>query len=472
MAACMQAKYAMSAIGFDPELVRRYDVAGPRYTSYPTARQFGPGVDHAVYQNAIKRSNEDFIPSPLSLYLHLPFCKSPCFYCGCSRLITSRPERIAAYLQRLYREIHLQGQRFDRDRNVRQLHLGGGTPTYLTDDQLQELFDTLRKVFVLEERSQREFSIEADPRGLTAERLKTLAEIGFNRISYGFQDFDPQVQEAINRIQDPQHCLELIAAARRAGFCSVSVDLIYGLPRQTRAGFTATLEAVAGARPDRVSIYGYAHLPQYFKAQQHIHHAELPDADLRLNLLQTAVEVLTGQGYEYVGMDHFALPDDELFQARSNGTLQRNFQGYSTHAGLDLVGLGMTAISHVSDVYAQNAKTLDSYYAKLDAGLLPVERGYVMTADDCLRADVIGRLMCYEEVPFDPIERRHNVVFREYFARELTALQPLEDDKLVKVEPDRLLVLPRGRFLRRALAMVFDAYLPRENAASTYSRVV
>ena len=468
----MQVKYAMSAIGFDPELVRRYDVAGPRYTSYPTARQFGPAVDEAAYLRAVKRSNEDFIPSPLSLYVHLPFCKSPCFYCGCSRLITSRPERIAAYLRRLHREVHLQGQRFDRDRPVRQLHLGGGTPTYLTDEQLIALFNTLREVFTLEERALREFSIEADPRGLTVARLQTLAEIGFNRISYGFQDFDPQVLEAINRVQDPQHCLELITAARRAGFCSVSADLIYGLPRQTEAGFTATLGAVAEARPDRVAVYGYAHLPQYFKAQQHIHSTELPNADLRLHLLQCAVEVLTGHGYEYLGMDHFALPDDDLVQARIHGTLQRNFQGYSTHAGLDLVGFGMTAISHVSDVYAQNAKTLDCYYAPLDAGNLPIERGYFMTADDCARADVIGRLMCYEELPFDVIERRHNLVFREYFARELVALQPLEADKLVRVEADRLLVLPRGRFLRRALAMVFDAYLPREKAASTYSRVV
>ncbi|HVC28147.1 MAG TPA: oxygen-independent coproporphyrinogen III oxidase [Gammaproteobacteria bacterium] len=468
----MQANSAISAIGFDPYLVRRYDVAGPRYTSYPTARQFGSAVDTAVYQYAVKRSNEDFIPSALSLYMHLPFCKSPCFYCGCSRLITSRPERIAAYLQRLYSEIHLQGSHFDRDRPVRQLHLGGGTPTYLSDQQLADLFNILRKAFTLEERALREFSIEADPRGLTPQRLQILANFGFNRISYGFQDFDPQVQEAINRVQDAQQCLELIGAARAAGFCSVSADLIYGLPKQTEAGFTATLEAVAGARPDRVAVYGYAHLPQYFKAQQHIHNIELPNADLRLRLLQRAVEVLSGHGYEYLGMDHFALPDDELVQARTNGTLQRNFQGYSTHAGLDLVGLGMTAISHVGDVYAQNAKTLDCYYAALDSGHLPIERGYVMSADDCVRADVIGRLMCYEELPFDPIERRHNIVFLEYFARELVALQPLEADRLVRVETDRLLVLPRGRFLRRALAMVFDAYLPREKTAHTYSRVV
>ncbi len=472
MVACMQAKHAIADIGFAPELVRRYDVAGPRYTSYPTARQFGSAVDEAAYQRAVKRSNEDFIPSALSLYLHLPFCKSPCFYCGCSRLITSRPERIATYLRHLHQEIQLQGPRFDHDRPVRQLHLGGGTPTYLDDEQLADLFSVLRQVFSLDEHAQREFSIEADPRGLTAERLLMLANLGFNRISYGFQDFDPRVQEAINRIQDPEHCLELIAAARRAGFCSVSVDLIYGLPRQTEAGFTATLEAVVGAHPDRVAVYGYAHLPQYFKAQQHIHNHELPNADLRLRLLQTAVEVLTRQGYEYLGMDHFALPDDELVLARTNGTLQRNFQGYSTHAGLDLVGLGMTAIGRVGDVYAQNFKTLDCYYAAVESAHLPIERGYEMSADDWLRADIIGRLMCYEELPFDAIERRHGIVFCEYFARELLALEPMEADRLVRVEPDRLLVLPRGRFLRRALAMVFDAYLPRENAVNTYSRVV
>lgn len=468
----MQAQHDITACGFDPELVRRYDVAGPRYTSYPTARQFGPSVDEAVYRHAVKRSNEDFIPSALSLYVHLPFCKSPCFYCGCSRLITRRPERIAAYLQRLHREIHLQGQHFDHDRPVRQLHLGGGTPTYLDDTQLSALFGVLREAFSFGTETTREFALEADPRTVNADRLALLAELGFNRVSFGFQDFDLPVQQAVNRVQDPEQCLALIGAARQAGFRSVSVDLIYGLPRQTEAGFAATLVAVAAARPDRVAVYGYAHLPQFFKAQGQIRNGELPDAGLRLRLLQRAVEVLTISGYEYLGMDHFALPDDELVQARTRGTLQRNFQGYSTHAGLDLVGLGMTAISHVGDVYAQNAKTLGGYYAALDSGRLPIERGYLMTKDDCVRADVIGRLMCYEELPFSAIERRHDIVFHEYFARELITLGSLQADRLVQVEADRLQVLPRGRFLRRALAMVFDAYLPRQKAADTYSHVL
>ncbi|HKT31631.1 MAG TPA: oxygen-independent coproporphyrinogen III oxidase [Gammaproteobacteria bacterium] len=457
---------------FDPELMRRYDVSGPRYTSYPTARQFATAIDAAAYRSAVTRSNEDFIPSALSLYLHLPFCSSPCFYCGCSRLITRRPEVIAAYLERLHREVALQGQCFDRDRLVRQLHFGGGTPTYLTDTQLAELFEALRGAFSFANSGTVEFAIEVDPRSVDAARIAQLAALGFNRVSYGFQDFDPAVQQAVNRIQDPGHCVELIGAARAAGFRSVSVDLIYGLPCQTEAGFAKTLRSVAAARPDRVAVYGYAHMPSQFKAQRLIRNADLPDANLRLQLLTLAVRELTAAGYLYIGMDHFALPDDDLVRARDAGTLQRNFQGYSTLAGLDLVGIGLTAIGHVGDVYAQNAKALNEYYTALDAGRLAVQRGYHLTADDRARADIIGRLMCYDELHFADIERVHDLEFKNHFAPELGRLAPLAADGLLRVGEDGIAVLPRGRFLRRALAMVFDAYLPPTAGSNSYSRVI
>ena len=462
----------MDIEGFYLELVRRYDVSGPRYTSYPTARQFTTAIDEAAYRSAVTRSNEDFIPSALSLYLHLPFCSSPCFYCGCSRLITRRPEVIAAYLGRLHREVALQGRCFDRDRLVRQLHFGGGTPTYLTDIQLAELFAALRAAFSFATNGPVEFAIEVDPRSVDAARIARLAALGFNRVSYGFQDFDPAVQQAVNRIQNPEHCLGLIAAARKAAFRSVSVDLIYGLPCQTEAGFTRTLRAVAAARPDRVSVYGYAHMPSQFRAQRLIRNEDLPDANLRLRLLTLAVRELTTAGYLYIGMDHFALPDDDLVRARDAGTLQRNFQGYSTLAGLDLVGIGLTAIGHVGDLYAQNAKALNDYDAAIDAGRLAVQRGYRLSADDRARADIIGRLMCYDEMRFADIERAHDLEFTRYFAPELERLAPLAADGLLRVGEDGIAVLPRGCFLRRALAMVFDAYRPRETAAKSYSRVI
>ena len=462
----------MDIDGFDPELVRRYDVSGPRYTSYPTARQFTATVNEADYRNAVARSNEDFIPSALSLYLHLPFCASPCFYCGCSRLITRQPEVIAAYLGRLHREVALQGQCFDRDRPVRQLHFGGGTPTYLSDTQLTELIAALRAAFNFAQSGPVEFAIEVDPRSADAARIARLAALGFNRVSYGFQDFDPAVQQAVNRIQDPAHCLGLIAAAHTAGFRSVSVDLIYGLPCQAEAGFARTLQSVAAARPDRVAVYGYAHMPSQFKAQRLIRNEDLPDMNLRLRLLTLAVRELTAAGYLYIGMDHFSLPDDDLVRARDAGTLQRNFQGYSTLAGLDLVGIGLTAIGHVGDLYAQNAKALNDYDAAIDAGRLAVQRGYRLSADDRARADIIGRLMCHDEMRFADIERAHDLEFTRYFAPELERLAPLAADELVRVGADGIAVLPRGCYLRRALAMVFDAYRPRETAAKSYSRVI
>lgn len=462
-------------MNFDPELIRRYDRQGPRYTSYPTARLFESHFDPARYVDEARRSNDDFIPAGLSLYLHLPYCNSPCFYCGCTRLISRDPEKLARYLDKLLREAALQGQLFDRDRLVRQLHLGGGTPSLLSDEQLAELWSGLESAFHFDARAGIEASIEVDPRTVTPARIAALAELGFNRISFGIQDFDPAVQAAVNRRQDREHCLALIAAAQEAGFESVSLDLIYGLPRQTLEGFGATLDAVAAARPGRVAVYAYAHLPELFKAQRQIAVAELPGPELRLALLGLAVERLTAAGYEYIGMDHFALPDDELARARREGSLHRGFQGYSTRAGLDLVGLGMSSIGHVGRVYAQNAKLLHEYYGALDGGRLAIRSGRVLNDDDLVRAAVINRLMCYDTLEFTAIERAYHIVFTDYFADELRRLKPMADDGLVALEPGRIRVLPQGRFLLRNLAMQFDAYLPAQAAQAPhgpYSRAI
>lgn len=457
---------------FDADLISRYDVAGPRYTSYPTAKQFVSPFDPVRYLEEVLFSNDDPIPSELSLYLHIPFCTNPCFYCGCTRLITRDVEKIARYLERLIYEAGLQGRLFDRDRMVRQLHLGGGTPTQLDDKQLAGLMGGLRKAFHFGAEQTLESSIEVDPRTVTPTRMQALADLGFNRVSFGIQDFDASVQEAVNRSQSVGQCLAVMAAAKSSGFKSVAVDLIYGLPRQTLEGFGTTLDTVVSARPGRVAVYGYAHMPQLFKAQRQIIAAELPGPKLRLELLAKAVEALTGAGYEYIGMDHFALPEDELAKAKRIGKLQRNFQGYSTLAGLDLVGLGLSAIGRVGRVYVQNAKTLNEYYGALDQGRLPVMAGLAMSDDDRVRADVINRLMCYDEVRFAEVEHSHHIDFIEYFRPELARLQEQAKDGLVALETDRIRVLPPGRFLVRHLAMTFDAYLPREPAGPRYSRVI
>jgi oxygen-independent coproporphyrinogen-3 oxidase len=464
----------VDSMDFDAALIDRHDRLGPRYTSYPTARQFVTPFDAAVYRQEVADSNDDPIPGDLSLYLHIPFCNSPCFYCGCTRLITRDPEKVARYLDRLLQEALLQGQLFDRDRIVRQLHLGGGSPSLLTDDQLAALWRSLRGPFRFPHDGILEASIEVDPRTVTPARMQTLADIGFNRVSFGIQDFDPDVQEAVNRRQDESHCLAVIESAKACGFESVAVDLIYGLPRQNLVTFGATLDSIAGAHPGRVAVYGYAHMPEVFKAQRQIAPEELPGPELRLQLLALAAEKLTGAGYEYIGMDHFALPEDELAKARREGSLQRNFQGYSTLSGLHLVGLGMSAIGHVGRVYTQNAKTLHEYYGALDEGRLPIVSGLALSDDDVLRADVINHLMCYDELLFMEVEAAYHIRFREYFSLELERLAPLAVDGLVEILSDRIRVLPRGRFLLRTLAMQFDAYLPGQPAGgrTPYSRVI
>ena len=459
-------------VQFDAGLVARYDRPGPRYTSYPTAVQFSSAVGEAAYGSAVAATNAGL--GPLSLYVHVPFCTNPCFYCGCTRVITRSPVAGANYLERLNAEIRLRGAQVDRRRVVDQLHFGGGSPTFLTPAQLAATIATIGEHFQLNTGAGREFAIEVDPRTVGPAEVHALAEMGFNRISLGVQDVDAGVQAAVNRLQPLAQVRAVIEAARQARFESVSVDLIYGLPRQSEDTFIRTLEAVAVLRPDRVAVYGYAHLPQLFKAQKQIDERQLPDGALRLRLLGLAVERLVAAGYEYLGLDHFALPGDELVRAQREGTLVRNFQGYSTHGGTDLLGLGMSAISQVGDAYVQNWKTLESYYAALETGHLPVERGVRLTRDDMIRRHVIQRLMCDAVMSFTEVEARFGLDFTDYFAGELAALEPLVQDGLVVREAHGLRITPVGRPLMRNVAMVFDAYLqaPPVEGRARHSRTV
>ena len=400
-----QAMPMLSNLPFDLGLLRRYDRPGPRYTSYPTAPQFSPDFDERALREAVRQSNGDPIPRLLSIYVHVPFCLSPCFYCGCNRIITRDRSRAETYVARLYREIAMTAAMFDRDREVIQLHFGGGTPNFLSPAQLGDVVDSLRHHFHFADRDDRDLSIELDPRSLTASDVAELAAIGFNRASLGVQDFDPQVQAAVNRVQTVEETLAIIEACRRHDMRSVNVDLIYGLPKQTPDGFARTLDTVIAARPDRLAVYSYAHLPELFKPQRRVDATLLPAPDAKLALLQLAIEKLTGAGYVYIGMDHFALPDDDLAVAQARGSLHRNFMGYTTHADTDLVAIGVSAISHIGASFSQNPRDVPSWEAAIDEGRLPVFRGMHLSEDDQLRADLIQHLMCQGEVPVsDPRE--------------------------------------------------------------------
>ena len=460
------------SIAFNAELLRRYDRPGPRYTSYPTAPQFHPGFGEKELRAVATASNGDPIPRRLSLYVHVPFCESPCFYCGCNRIITRDKARGDAYLVRLYREIALAAALFDRDREVVQLHFGGGTPNFLTPAQLGEVVDTLHSHFRFSTASGRDISIELDPRFVDADDIAALAALGFNRASFGVQDFDPVVQQAVNRIQSVEQTRAVVEACHAHGFRSVNVDLIYGLPKQTREGFARSLRTVADMRPDRVAVYGYAHLPQLFKPQRQIEAADLPDAEARLGLLQLAIETLSDAGYVYIGMDHFALPDDDLAQAQQRGGLHRNFMGYTTHADCDLVGLGVSAISHIGNSFSQNPRDLPSWQQALDEGRLPVFRGMRMDEDDQLRADLIQSLMCQGEIPVAALERRYAIDFADYFAAALDRLVPLLEDGLVRFTPRRMVVTARGRLFLRNIAMCFDRYLEQAAPVQQFSRAI
>lgn len=457
---------------FDADLISRYGGQGPRYTSYPTAVQFGSEFSAADYEREALLSNQDPIPGPLSIYIHIPFCHSLCYYCGCSKLVTRHPERAESYLQKLLEEVRLQGKLFDQDRKVGQLHMGGGTPTYFDNQQLERLMAGLSESFQLVGDGSQEYSIELDPRTVDAERLHRIADSGFNRISLGVQDFDEQVQKAINRVQPVELTLDLIREAPSTGIESVSVDLIYGLPLQTPDSFSRTLDVMIEARPDRLAIYSYAHMPLLFRAQRLIRSEDLPDPAMRLEILQLIVSRLTAAGYVYIGMDHFALPGDELCLAMKGGCLQRNFQGYSTRAGWDLIGMGSSAISKVGSCFSQHVKSVQQYNQSLDAGRLPVERGLMLSAEDHLRAQLIQRIMCGGRLDYRQLDEEYSIDFRRKFATEIAALEKLDKDGLVELHADYLQVTGKGRFLLRSIAMVFDAYLQHGDNRKRFSKIV
>ncbi|HMA31932.1 MAG TPA: oxygen-independent coproporphyrinogen III oxidase [Casimicrobiaceae bacterium] len=457
-------------LSFDADLVRKYDGLGPRYTSYPTADRFTDAFGPAEFQQALRERRAAGPSQPLSLYVHLPFCNTICFYCACNKVITKDRSRSAKYLRYLGNEIGMLAAQVDPSSPVRQLHWGGGTPTFLSPDELTLLTRLLRDNFAFD--ADAECSIEIDPRKVDADTVALLAELGFNRMSVGIQDFDPDVQRAVNRIQGEAETLAVLDAARARGFRSLNADLIYGLPRQTVAGFGVTLDKVISAAPDRIALYSYAHVPHLFKPQRRIAVAELPPPEAKLAILELAIDRLTAAGYVHIGMDHFARPDDELAVAQRNGELHRNFQGYSTHADCDLLAFGISAIGKIGPTYSQNVRTLDQYYARLDAGQLPEFRGYRLSADDLLRRDVIQALMCSFGVDFDVVGEAHGIDFGRYFGPELEALEPLAGDGLVEVSPRRIAVTPRGRLLVRTVAMVFDRYLREAREQARYSRVI
>jgi len=457
---------------FDPELIGRYDRPGPRYTSYPTAAQFHEGFTEAAYRLAARRSNDDLVPAPLSLYFHIPFCDTVCFYCACNKIVTRNRARAAPYVERLCREIALQAELFDADRTVEQLHWGGGTPTFLSLEQMRALMAATGRHFRLRDDDGGEYSVEIDPRRAADRVVAALRDLGFNRMSLGVQDFDPSVQRAVNRIQSEAQTLRVIEAGRREGFHSINVDLIYGLPHQTVASFADTLDKAIAAGVDRLAVYSYAHLPGMFKTQRQIRAADLPPPARKLELLALTIERLTGAGYLYIGMDHFAKPGDELALAQRNGVLHRNFQGFSSHAECDLVALGITAIGKVRDCYAQNVRTLDEYYRRIDAGGIPVFRGVELGADDRLRREVISELICHGQLAIPALEARSGIRFWEYFRDERAELEQMADDGLLRLSPDAIDVSPRGRLLVRNVCMVFDRYLRGASERPRFSRVI
>jgi oxygen-independent coproporphyrinogen-3 oxidase len=456
---------------FDPDLIRRYDKSGPRYTSYPTAVQFHAGFAEADYRVWAKRSNETPTPRPLSLYFHLPFCDTVCFYCACNKIVTKNRKRASLYLGRLHREIAVQGELFDRTRIVEQLHWGGGTPTFISHDEIQELMNVTREHFRLRDDDQGEYGIEVDPREVRPETLALLRNLGFNRLSMGVQDFEPVVQKAVNRIQGEAETFAVLTQARALGFRSISMDLIYGLPHQSVESFGRTLNKIIGAGPDRLSVFNYAHLPEMFKPQRRIRAEDLPSPQEKLNILQLTIERLTQAGYVYIGMDHFARPDDELAVAQRNGTLYRNFQGYSTHAECDLIGFGMTSIGMVGDCYSQSQRTLEDYHAALDAGRLPVMRGITLDADDKLRRAIITQLICRFALDYDAVESIYGIRFADYFGPELNDLRVMQQDGLLELDATSIRVLPAGKLLIRNICMVFDRYL-RQKESQRFSKVI
>jgi len=456
---------------FDTDLIEKYGGEGPRYTSYPTAPQFTDQFGEKDYCAAILESNQLPIPADLSLYVHVPFCASPCFYCGCNRVITRSLSAGTEFLHNLGRELELVSPRFDEDRLVRQLHLGGGTPTFLSVEQLGQLMHRLQSHFPFDPDA--EMGIEIDPRTIDPAGIAELREIGFNRLSIGIQDLEPDVQQAVNRIHDTAMVSATIGAARAVGFKSISVDLIYGLPLQTTAGFGRTIDTIISLRPDRISLFNYAHLPHLFKAQQRIDDSQLPTPSVKLAIFRNTLARLMDAGYEFIGMDHFALPGDSLVKARQDGTLVRNFQGYSTHGGLDLVSFGPSAISQVGDCFAQNQRKLDDWAIALLEGRLPIARGLTRNLDDRFRAEIIDRIMCTGELAFKQFEKSFQLSFKRHFKDELDRIEALCGDGLIEWTDQGFKVTSSGLLFLRAIARIFDRYLaPSGQSSGRFSRIV
>ena len=457
------------SLKFDLGLINRYDKAGPRYTSYPTALELHEGFGDKEYRRQIVKSNA--AGGPLSLYFHIPFCDTVCFYCACNKIVTKNRKHAEPYLVNLYKEIAMQGDLFDSSRVVNQLHWGGGTPTFLSYEQMKQLMTVTRQHFLLRDDDSGEYSIEVDPRETHSRTIKQLRELGFNRISLGLQDFDPAVQKAVNRIQSEEQTFSVLEAARAEGFRSTNIDLIYGLPLQTVATFAKTIDTILAVAPDRFSIFNYAHMPARFKTQRQINDADMPSAEVKLDILQMVGQKLTEAGYVYIGMDHFAKPDDELAIAQREGKLYRNFQGYSTHSDCDLIGFGITSIGRVGDAYSQNVKELDEYDRLISQNILPVFKGVELDDDDKLRRAVITHTICHFELTFAAIEQEFSINFSDYFAKELQALVPMQADGLLTVSATGIQVLPAGRLLIRNICMVFDKYLAQKQQHQ-FSKVI
>ncbi len=457
------------SLHWDRALIQRYDVAGPRYTSYPTAVQLGSGMTPSELVACARETTDP--DAPLSLYLHIPFCTHVCYYCACNKVITRNKKRAAPYLALLHREIAQAAAWYAGDRPVNQLALGGGTPTFISDQQQRELMATLRKHFRFRDDDRGDYSIEIDPRELGPDTLAVLRELGYNRVSFGVQDIEETVQQAVNRVQPFEMTASVLTRARALGFRSINLDLIYGLPHQTTDSFKRTLAQVITLQPDRLSIFNYAHLPDRFRSQKHINADDLPSPETKLEILENNIQQLTEAGYVYIGMDHFAKPNDELAIAQRDGCLHRNFQGYTTHSECELVAMGVSAISQMGDVYYQNYHDLQAYEAAIERHGQAIERGVRLNKDDKLRRQVITQLICHCELDIRQVEAAFHIDFEHYFADELASLRPLVNDGLLELHKERISVTPAGRLLIRRICMAFDAYLSQQQRAA-FSRII
>ncbi len=458
-----------NSISWDTQLIKRHDLAGPRYTSYPTALQFDSSLSSINLLQQAKSTLQ--INQPLSLYFHIPFCAHVCYYCACNKVITAQRQRAQPYLDSLYQEMQYMAGHYSAGREVRQLHIGGGTPTFLSDSQLAQLMEKARQLFNLVDDQHGDFSIEIDPRECSADSLRNLRAIGFNRISIGIQDLHPQVQQAVNRVQDTGQIVQLIKQAKAEGFKSINVDLIYGLPHQSVESFSDTLAQVIEMSVDRLSVFNYAHMPDRFRPQRHIRDQDLPSPAQKLAIQQQSIIQLTEAGYVYIGMDHFAKPDDELSLAQASGQLQRNFQGYTTHADCDLVAMGVSAISKIGDLYYQNAHDLSIYTDLIEKQQQAICRGVTLTRDDKIRRDLIKELICHCYLDIDKFAAQQQLDFSQYFAFELAQLEPLAKDGLLAVDHHSIQLTASGRLLVRRVCMIFDRYLPRQEQQK-FSRII